>query len=65
MSILDRIAEAWSHYRTLSPVVTRKTLRERERNAFDLGVDYGAHTGLDSSHFSRNQKPRHLKAVSA
>ena len=70
MTRRDRIAEAWYHYRTNLPLVTRKTLRKRERNAFqsglELGVDYGAYTGKDSSSLLVNdRKPRHLKSVSA
>ncbi len=43
MTTTDRIREALEHALSLSPVVTRRTMLDRERNAFELGVDYGRH----------------------
>ena len=43
MSTTDRIREALGHYLGNLPIVTRRTMLTRERNAFQLGVDYGTH----------------------
>ncbi len=45
MTTTDRIRETLEHYLSLSPIVTRRTMLARERNAFELGVDYGRHVG--------------------
>ena len=43
MSTTDRIRETLAHYLGNLPIVTRRRMLARERNAFQLGVDYGTH----------------------
>lgn len=49
----ERALEALSYYKSRSPLVTRRTMRKRERNAFELGMDCGAYSGQGSSHLKR------------
>lgn len=48
MTITDRIREALEHYLRLSHIITRRKMLARERNAFQLGVDYGTHVARDT-----------------
>lgn len=48
MTTTDRIRETVAHYLGNLPIVTRRTMLARERNAFQLGVDYGTHVGRSS-----------------
>lgn len=67
MTPAERAVEAWGYLRSRTPIVTRRTMLRRERNAFELGMDCGAYTGKSSSFLHGRPRPaeRHLKVVSA
>lgn len=49
MTTADRIRETVAHYLAGLPIVTRRRMLARERNAFQLGVDYGTHVAREGT----------------